>query len=36
MMSKNDEKRKTAENKYQQRELLKIIRDGEKQKKLDR
>jgi hypothetical protein len=35
MMSKNDEKRKTAENKYQQRELLKIIRDGEKQKKLD-
>ncbi len=36
MMSKNDEKRQTAERKYQQRELLKTIRDGEKQKKLDR
>ncbi len=36
MMSKNDEKRETAERKYQQRELLKTIRDGEKQKKIDR
>lgn len=36
MMSKNDEKRETAERKYQQRELLKVIRDGEREKKLDR
>ena len=36
MMSKNDEKRQTAERKYQQRELLKTIRDGEREKKLDR
>ncbi len=34
MMSKNDEKRQTAENKYQQRELLRVIRDGEKSEKL--
>jgi len=34
MMSKNDEKRKTAETRYQQRELLKVIRDGEKSEKL--
>ena len=36
MMSKNDDKRETAERKYQQRELLKVIRDGEREKKLDR
>lgn len=36
MMSKNDEKRKTAEEKYKQRELLKIIRDGKGQEKIGR
>ncbi len=33
MMSKNDEKRETAERKYQQRELLKTIRDGKREEK---
>lgn len=36
MMSKNDEKRKTAEDKYEQRELLKVIRDGKGQEKIGR
>jgi hypothetical protein len=36
MKVSNDEKRKTAESKYQQRELLKIIRDGKKEEKLSR
>lgn len=36
MMGKNDEKRKTAESKYQQRELLKVIRDGKGQEKISR
>ncbi len=36
MMSKNDEKRQTAERKYQQRELLKVIRDGKREEKLAR
>lgn len=34
MKVSNDEKRKVAENKYQQKELLRVIRDGEKSEKL--
>ncbi len=36
MIGKNDEKRKVAEEKYKQRELLKIIRDGKGQEKISR
>lgn len=36
MIGKNDEKRKVAEEKYKQRELLKIIRDGKGQEKIGR
>jgi hypothetical protein len=34
MKVSNDEKRQAAENKYHQRELLRVIRDGEKSEKL--
>ena len=34
MKVSNDEKRQTAESKYNQRELLKVIRDGAKSEKL--
>jgi hypothetical protein len=36
MIGKNDEKRKVAEEKYKQRELLKVIRDGKGQEKISR
>ena len=34
MKVSNDEKRQTSERKYQQRELLRVIRDGEKSEKI--
>lgn len=34
MKVSNDQKRKQAESKYQQKEFLKVIRDGEKSEKL--
>jgi len=34
MKVSNDEKRQTSERKYQQRDLLKVIRDGEKSEKI--
>jgi len=34
MKVSNDDKRQAAENKYQQRELLRVIRDGERSEKL--
>jgi hypothetical protein len=34
MKVSNDEKRKQAENKYHQRELLRVIKDGERSEKL--
>lgn len=36
MKVSNDEKRQTAERKYQQRELVKTIREGEKSKGVDK
>ncbi len=36
MIGKNDEKRKVAEEKFKQRELLKVIRDGKGQEKISR
>jgi hypothetical protein len=34
MKVSNDDKRETAERKYQQRELLRVIKDGERSEKL--